>query len=116
MERVVKLTASEEKEKTTSAAGNTAFRILWGLSGIVMGVALLFALNPHWLEGTIVYDGMAAFAAFFTEAGARLTQTDVTHALINSGLGIAALVFAGIIAALLYGLHRGENREQESQA
>ncbi|MCL2498712.1 MAG: hypothetical protein FWE90_00070 [Defluviitaleaceae bacterium] len=97
-------------------AGNAVFRVLWGLSGIVMGVALLFALNPHWIQGTAVHDAMTAIAAFFADITAWLGQIDTAHAIINSGLGIAALVFAVIIIALLYGLHRGENTAQKSQA
>ncbi|MCL2203457.1 MAG: hypothetical protein FWB88_05925 [Defluviitaleaceae bacterium] len=96
------------------AAGNAVLRILWGLSGIVMGVALLFALNPHWLEGTAVQYAFTAMVAFFGDVSAWLGQVEITHALINSGLGIAALVFAALIAALLYGLHRGEGTGHKS--
>ncbi|MCL2605513.1 MAG: hypothetical protein FWD90_13645 [Defluviitaleaceae bacterium] len=114
--RVNPETETTEEKTPPVTAGNAVFRVLWGLSGIVMGVAMLFALNPHWVQGTALHDGMTAAAAFFADIAAWMGQIEVARALINSGLGIVAFVFAGIIAGLLYGLHRGENGAQESQA
>jgi predicted anti-sigma-YlaC factor YlaD len=107
---------------TGAENGNAAVRILWGLSGIVMGFALMLALNPHWLEtvtgisrlADAIRMGLTAVADFFGGAVAWLAQLDITHAIINSGLGITALVFASLIIALLYGLHRGENKNEQS--
>lgn len=98
---------------------NPVLRMLWGLSGIFIGVALLFALNPTWADAVAgasrvaawVRDGFLALGAYAGELGLRLAQLDM-QVLVHSGLGIAALVISLLIAALLYGLHRGENVPQ----
>jgi hypothetical protein len=110
------VTLATATPKTVPTQGNTLLRVLWGLSGIVTGVALLLALNPEWRMAVLLRDGFSAFAVYFGETMTWLTQTDITDILINSGLGLLAFVFAGLIAALLYGLHRGENTLHETRA
>jgi hypothetical protein len=127
MGRVMAFAAHPAEEPQTESVGspigpvaatprNTMLRILWGLSGIALGYVLLLVLNPHWAASVAVQNGLHSVTVFLNDIIAWLARTDITQALINSGLGIVALVFAGLIAALLYGLHRGESARRESQA
>jgi len=87
---------------------------LWGISGIITGIALLLTLNPHWAAAAVIYQILMAVSVFFANTVDWLTHSNLAAALIDSSLGLAALVLAGIIAALLYGLHRGENTPAKS--
>jgi len=104
----------EAEAVTPAETVSAGLRILWGLSGIVMGVALLFAFNPQWEVVMALQNALASAAVIFNDALAWVNQIYVSEALINSGIGIVALVFAVVIAGLLYGLHRGENTPHKS--
>ena len=111
-----------EKVRMTPArvhTPNPMLRVLWGMSGIVIGFVLLFALNPTWADAVAgasrfaswVRDGFLALGDFAMDVSTRLAQMDM-QVVVESSLGIIALVISLLIAALLYGLHRVENVPQ----
>ena len=96
-------------QDTAPAEASAGLRILWGFSGIFMGFALLLAFNPQWAVAITMQDALSSATAFFYDVLARVAQVQIIEMLAESWLGAVALVFAGVIAASLYGLHRGEN-------
>lgn len=103
-----------KKEVTVSAvhSGVNGLRMLWGLSGIVAGIALLIAFNLQWVSIAIAQDMLVTVITFASDTIERIGTTQVTETFLNSSMGILALIFAMVIGALLYGLHRGENTTQ----
>ena len=93
-------------------AASIGQRILWGMGGIVIGIALLLTLNPQWAISHAIHEGMVLLGAHISNLLSWLTQADTVAALINSGLGIATLIFAMLIGGALYGLYRGERTVQ----
>jgi len=87
-------------------------RIMWVATCILMGTASLLALNPHWAITFAIQQGMQTAAAHIGNLLSWLTQADTVTAFINSGLGIVALIFSVLIGGALYGLYRGEHKQQ----
>jgi len=94
-------------------AASIGQRILWGAVGIFMSTALLLALNPHWAISFAIHEGMVTLGAHISNLLSWLTQADTVAALINSGVGIIALIFTVLIGGALYGLYRGEPAAQQ---
>jgi len=93
----------------------TAMRILWGLGAIFLGIALLFAFNPEWLQAATsaspVLEGILAatdtarlFIVDSLESVAPVSQGNVAgFPLFN-----VSLAFVFVIGALLLVLQRTE--------
>ncbi|MCL2365304.1 MAG: hypothetical protein FWC71_11675 [Defluviitaleaceae bacterium] len=90
-------------------AASIGQRILWVVAGILIGTAALLALNPQWAISFAIHEGLVMLGAHIGNLLSWLTQADTINALINSGLGIAALIFSVLIGGALYGLYRGEH-------
>jgi len=116
-------TATKETGKavqTTFASPEEAGAVLLAAAQSADPAALLAIFGPEGkavvLSGDPVKDKdtlqefVAALHTRWGELTAWFAREEVMGVLVGSGLGIAALVFAGIIAALLYGLHRGEHK------
>jgi len=94
-----------------------AIRIIWGLGAIVLGIALLFAFNPEWLQA--ITTASPVLDGIITAMGsARLFIAESIEGLApaQSGAGSLAgipvfnitLAFVFIIGALLLVLQRSE--------
>jgi len=88
-------------------------RILWGFGGIVLGIALLLAFNPEWIAtlteaSTILYNIQSAMLY----ASSHITNWLADFGASYQGTGIfmlhGALVFVGVVGALLLILQRSE--------
>jgi|GEM_PF-3890858 len=97
------------QQVTVMTVSDVLLRALWVGGGILLGVLLLLTQNPEWAATVALFDAVATVQAWYTDATAWITQREVFSALGQSGLGVVALVLAGLIAGVLYGLHRGEN-------
>ena len=114
MDQVLKLPAHSIPEPRAS----TALRVLWGLGAIFLGIALLFAFNPEWLQALTaaspVIDGMlgALSTAHLFIAGVleNLTPANQTAGGSLAGLSVfnVSLVFVFVVGALLLVLQRSE--------
>ena len=102
--------AQPEVEKARS---QMMFHILWGVSAIMLGVALFFVYNPAHFDGLIErLPALASASAWVSSVWAaisggmdRVMQNNMT---IESNLGVTALLIVLIIASLLVALHRSE--------
>ena len=113
MTQVRKLPAYSKPEPVASA--NVSLRILWGLSAIFLGVGLLFAFNPEWLQAlTAAYPAVdnvlnAMGTAWLFVAELREGFVSVSY---GAGAGFslfnAALAFVVVVGALLLILQRSE--------
>jgi len=97
-----------------------ALRVLWGLGAIFLGIALLFAFNPEWLQA--ITTASPAIDGMLTALGAaRVFMADMLEGLTpasqgsNGIAGIAelslfnvSLAFVFVMAALLLVLQRSE--------
>ena len=90
-------------------------RVVWGVGTVILGIVMLFALNPGLLDAlTSAYPAIyaattaiASVGAFVNQAVDLLVQADVSFASDN--LGFIALFFVAVMGTLLYVLHRGES-------
>jgi len=113
MAQVYKLPAHTPPEPSASPA----LRILWGLSAIFVGVALLFAFNPDWLSAlteasaaasSILY-AMGAVQAFFVDVWEGLAPGyQASNVLAGLSVFNIALIFVVVVGALLLVLQRSE--------
>ena len=94
-----------------------ALRILWGLGAIFLGIALLFAFNPEWLQA--ITAASPAIDGMLTALGsARLFFADMLEGLAPASQGAngiaelslfnVSLAFVFVMAALLLVLQRSE--------
>jgi len=115
-ERVMALVHAEETVHETAAVtvNDIILRVLWSLSGVAVGVLMLLVMNPDWAASIALQNAFGYAGMYMEEVTAWLSRSEVLHVVVNSSLGVAALVFAGLIGGLLYGLHRGENTAHTS--
>ena len=113
MAHVRKLPAYTQPEKCATPA----MRIMWGLGSIILGVALLFAFNPEWLQAVTaaspMLDGMLTalgsarlFVAGLIEGLMATPQGAVT--IVGLPMIHVALVFVLVVGALLLVLQQSE--------
>jgi hypothetical protein len=97
--------------------GRLTLYILWGISAVLFGVALFFAFNPELFTNlansyqlfSIIESALTNIRAIIgqiTESAMRNTS------FVESGFGIAALLFTLLLGALLFVLHK-EQEETE---
>ena len=104
MTQVCKLPAHTKPESI-----NISLRILWGLSAIVLGIALLFAFNPEWLTAFPVMDNILASVSTLGQYISGLTD-NLSPAYQGAGLSAlnASLLFAVVVGTLLVVILRSE--------
>jgi hypothetical protein len=113
-QRVMALVHADETETEKVTAGDMVLRVLWSLGGVAVGVLMLLVMNPDWAASIALQNAFGYAGMYMEELTAWLSRSEVLHVAINSSLGIAALIFAGLIGGLLYGLHRGEDTARTS--
>jgi len=89
--------------------------ILWGVSAILLGVALFLAYNPVLLAQLVYAFPMVSgaiynMAAYLGSTLDYVIQSANAHTIGNH-FGIAALVFVLMLSSLLIVLHREEDAE-----
>lgn len=106
---------------TARQKGRVALYAFWGVSAIIVAVALVLAYNPHYLinlaDAYPIFEGAAAamqqaVSAFGQVPEWLMNDTDVmAHAF-----GVAALAFVLVLGMLLVVLHKDESRSKGSAA
>ncbi|MCL2287059.1 MAG: hypothetical protein FWC32_11945 [Firmicutes bacterium] len=90
--------------------GMATLHILWGVSAILLGVALFFAFNPQHLATLTssypIFDNIAVFLAGAATPLDQVLYSTMQNHTIESSLGIAALLFVLILGSLLVVLHK----------
>jgi hypothetical protein len=95
--------------------GEVFMRLLWAFGIVAVGVGMLLAINPQWAASIFVADAVARAGDFAAQFIERAGQIQGFSTLLESTMfGIGALVFAGLVAGGLYGLHRGNESNSTS--
>ena len=95
---------------------SVALRVLWGLSAIFVGVGLMFAFNPDWLQALTaaspavdaVLGAIGTAWQFITGMVEGLSPTYQAGNLNGLSMFNVALIFVVIMGALLLVLQRSE--------
>ena len=88
-------------------------RVLWGFSAIILGVVLFFIFNPDTLASLsaaypVVNSVIGALASMGATVAVVFEWVSQDGVFAAGDMGIAALLFVGVMGALLYVLHNGE--------
>ena len=110
--------AKPEVVEKIRSRGQATLHILWGVSAILFGIALFFAFNPQQFTNLIhSYPVLHSVTDFFSNAAAAFGQ-GVENALnahtMESGIGIAALLFTLVLGSLLVVLHTDQRTGEKS--
>jgi len=108
--KVVAVTVTADSE----AGGQIILRIIWSISAILLGIGLLFMLNPDMLSALMeaypvmetVVNVFYSAGVFISNVGERIAQSGISFSADN--LGVTALLFVAVMGTLLYVLHSGE--------
>jgi len=104
---------------TARQRGRVALYAFWGVSVIIVAVALVLAYNPHYLTDLAytypIFEGVAtamqrAVSAFGQVPEWLMNDTDV----MAHNFGVAALAFVLVLGMLLVVLHKDESRSKGS--
>jgi len=86
-------------------------QVLWGLSAILLGVGLLFILNPEWLNAypavAEIINVLGVVPRFFGDRLDGFLQVFTAQADMPN-INVVALIFAVMVGVLLIVLHRSE--------
>ena len=99
----------------TNSGGSFVLRILWGFSAVLLGIGLLFALNPDLLYTLVgeypmvasVANALYSINVVFVNAAEWVAQESNMVSMEN--LGVASLLLVAVMGTLLYVLHSGES-------
>ena len=106
---------------TARQKGRVALYAFWGVSAIIVAVALVLAYNPHYLinlaDAYPIFEGAAAamqqaISAFGQVPEWLMNDTDI----IAHTFGVAALAFVLVLGMLLVVLHKDESHKKGSAA
>jgi len=104
---------------TARQRGRVALYAFWGVSAIMVAVALVLAYNPHYLIDLAhtypIFEGVVAAMQNIGSSFGQVPEWLISDtAVMTHSLGVAALAFVLVLGMLLVVLHKDESRSKGS--